>query len=281
MNMFYCIVTSIFYYLSALSKEGGVTISALMILYSVQKQKKNDIFSCILAIILLISYLRLRWYLAGTVMSVGNQVFRKAENPVAFASDLKTKLLTIPYIHYYYYSLLIYPHPLSCDYSFNCIPLITSIYDYRNIFSFIMYSIILITMLICFSKIYLLKYWDLIIIFSWIIIPFVPASNIFFFVGTFIAERLLYLPSIGFCILIAYILINFTKNNKLFLWSIVGVIICLYGYKTYNRNFDWKNEESLFESAYHVCPESVKVLQNSVQFKIRHHIDDYKNNDFF
>lgn len=33
--------------------------------------------------------------------------------------------------------------------------------------------------------------------------PFLPASNIFFYVGTFIGERLLYLPSVGFCLLLA------------------------------------------------------------------------------
>ena len=33
--------------------------------------------------------------------------------------------------------------------------------------------------------------------------PFFPASNVMFYVGTFIGERLLYCPSIGFCMLAA------------------------------------------------------------------------------
>ena len=36
--------------------------------------------------------------------------------------------------------------------------------------------------------------------------PFFPASNVLFYVGTFIGERLLYLPSIGFCLLLAELL---------------------------------------------------------------------------
>ena len=275
--IFYVIITSIFYYLSALSKEGGVTISALMILYSMFKFSQNNryrfIFLWILPILLLMFYLFLRSHLAGIVMSVGNEVFRRTENPVAFASSFKTRLLTIPYLHYYYLSLLIYPNPLSADYSFNCIPLIQSLNDKRNILSIITYLIIFLCLIYSFAKILIMmkykenknmyKYWDILIIFGWIIVPFIPSSNIFFFVATFIAERLLYLPSIGFCILVSYLLINFIKN-KLFLWSIIGTIISLYGYKTYNRNFDWENEETLFESAYKVCPNSVKVLQNSV-----------------
>lgn len=31
--------------------------------------------------------------------------------------------------------------------------------------------------------------------------PFFPASNVLFFVGTYVAERLLYFPSVGFCML--------------------------------------------------------------------------------
>lgn len=35
-----------------------------------------------------------------------------------------------------------------------------------------------------------------------IVVPFLPASNLFFRVGFVIAERILYLSSIGFCVLI-------------------------------------------------------------------------------
>ena len=38
---------------------------------------------------------------------------------------------------------------------------------------------------------------------SWMVIPFLPASNIFFPVGFVVAERVLYLPSMGFSLLVA------------------------------------------------------------------------------
>ena len=37
--------------------------------------------------------------------------------------------------------------------------------------------------------------------FSLAIIPFIPSSNLFFPIGTILAERLLYLPSMGFCLM--------------------------------------------------------------------------------
>lgn len=45
--------------------------------------------------------------------------------------------------------------------------------------------------------------WRFTIIVGLVFAPFLPASNILFYVGTFVAERLLYTPSIGFCMLAA------------------------------------------------------------------------------
>lgn len=39
---------------------------------------------------------------------------------------------------------------------------------------------------------------------SLIVLPFIPASNLFFPVGFVVAERVLYVPSMGFCILVAH-----------------------------------------------------------------------------
>ena len=35
------------------------------------------------------------------------------------------------------------------------------------------------------------------------VLPFIPASNLFFPVGFVVAERVLYMPSMGFCMLVA------------------------------------------------------------------------------
>jgi len=48
--------------------------------------------------------------------------------------------------------------------------------------------------------------WRLMVLVGLIIAPFSPASNVLFYVGTFIGERLLYSPSIGFCLLLSELL---------------------------------------------------------------------------
>ena len=37
-----------------------------------------------------------------------------------------------------------------------------------------------------------------------LVLPFLPASNLFFPVGFVVAERVLYMPSMGFCLLVAH-----------------------------------------------------------------------------
>ena len=50
-----------------------------------------------------------------------------------------------------------------------------------------------------------------------LIVPFLPASNLFFRVGFVVAERILYLPSVGFCMLVtlgAVLVSSYWRNYK-------------------------------------------------------------------
>jgi hypothetical protein len=51
--------------------------------------------------------------------------------------------------------------------------------------------------------------WRVFMIVALVIAPFVPSSNVLFYVGTFIGERLLYLPSIGYCMLVGQAVVSF------------------------------------------------------------------------
>lgn len=82
-------------------------------------------------------------------------------------------------------------------------------------------------------------------------IPFLPATNLFFYVGFVIAERVLYIPSVGLCLMIglgASKLWNFKRHRSV---TSVGlfVLIIAFGGRTVIRNRDWLNEEALYRSA--------------------------------
>uniref|UniRef100_A0A3P9JBX1 dolichyl-phosphate-mannose--protein mannosyltransferase n=1 Tax=Oryzias latipes TaxID=8090 RepID=A0A3P9JBX1_ORYLA len=90
-------------------------------------------------------------------------------------------------------------------------------------------------------------------------LPFIPATNLFFYVGFVIAERVLYIPSIGFCILVAagartlYVRLR-TRGFKTVMLCLCTGLVLLNGLRTVQRNKDWNNEEYLYKSGIKVNP---------------------------
>lgn len=104
---------------------------------------------------------------------------------------------------------------------------------------------------------------------------FSVVSNLFFPIGTNMAERFMFMPSIGFSLLCGLGLVELakllhTKNKEGLTPSTIRVplIICLaitllYSVKTVTRNFDWKNDYTLFTKDIAVSFKSAK-LNNAV-----------------
>ncbi|KAI4825254.1 hypothetical protein KUCAC02_020941 [Chaenocephalus aceratus] len=90
-------------------------------------------------------------------------------------------------------------------------------------------------------------------------IPFLPATNLFFYVGFVIAERVLYIPSMGFCLLVAvgmrslYVRLR-RRSFRTMLVYCSATVVLLFSVKTVLRNKDWQNEEMLYKSGIYVNP---------------------------
>lgn len=95
-------------------------------------------------------------------------------------------------------------------------------------------------------------------------IPFLPATNLFFYVGFVIAERVLYIPSMGFCLLVAvgmrslYVRLC-RRSSRAILVYCSAVLVLLFSAKTVLRNRDWQNEEMLYKSGIYVNPAKGKI----------------------
>ena len=134
-----------------------------------------------------------------------SELIRRAENP--FAALVGTeKLLSMAYLHFRYLALLLWPYPLSAEYSFDCIPKVSEVSDLRNLQSLATYCSILLALGIGLGGILrpeikpegtrnTLNAEIFLILLGWLVISFVPASGVFLKLGTLLAERLLYTPS--------------------------------------------------------------------------------------
>lgn len=115
----------------------------------------------------------------------------------------------------------------------------------------------------------LTRQWRLWVLAGLIVGPMIPAANIFFYVGTFLAERLLFLPSVGLSLLLGEFLATRISDSRK--WKLTRGIFALFlaalvllgAGKTRHRNLAWRSDHTLFSAALKVCPSSGKVLLNS------------------
>uniref|UniRef100_A0A6P4EDN8 dolichyl-phosphate-mannose--protein mannosyltransferase n=1 Tax=Drosophila rhopaloa TaxID=1041015 RepID=A0A6P4EDN8_DRORH len=101
---------------------------------------------------------------------------------------------------------------------------------------------------------------------AFLVLPFLPASNLLFYVGFVMAERVLYLPSVGYCLLFGlgfgslWRRVSSSRRSRLMLLCGLGLLLGAHGVRTFRRNLDWRDEEQLFRSAISVNPP--KALAN-------------------
>lgn len=101
---------------------------------------------------------------------------------------------------------------------------------------------------------------------GWLVLPFLPASNLFFPVGFVVAERILYMPSMGYCLLVAYgyeqLKSRCTSHGRRLLQAALVALLLSHTSKTHQRNWDWRSEYSLFMSGVHVNQRNAKLYNN-------------------
>jgi hypothetical protein len=92
------------------------------------------------------------------------------------------------------------------------------------------------------------------------VIPFIPASNLVTYVGFVVAERVLYIPSLGFCLLVGHGFVKLMERFgdrtiwKLLLMMFLILVLLALGGRTIIRNVDWTSEETLYRSGTWVNP---------------------------
>lgn len=267
-----------------LCKEQGITVIGVCCVYEVfiaQRMTLKEIYdivykflqgkslpppwlwSAILRSLFLVSSTLFLLLARIKVMGAELPVFTKFDNPASVAGT-PTRQLTFNYLLPVNQWLLFFPSSLCCDWTMGTIPLIQSFLDYRNLFTLIFY--IVLFRFIVFGLLEPGPRGRAVIMgLTLLILPFIPASNLFFPVGFVVAERILYAPSMGFCMLVALgfqLLLDHKKNLKILLWFFLGCLITFHGLKTIIRNFDWESEYTLFQSALKVNQQNAKLFNN-------------------
>lgn len=182
-------------------------------------------------------------------------------NPYANADDTQ-KLATKISTSLNYIKLLLWPHPLSSDYSYNTIP-------YKNFSHWTVWvSLIFHGALFRYMFYYFKRRSVMCFAIAFYLLNLLLVCNIIFNIGGTMGERLIFHSSVGFCIAAAWFLykgmekIQPAATGRMALAAVMVVIVGLYGFKTIERNADWKNDEILFAHDIENAPNSVLVNAN-------------------
>jgi protein O-mannosyl-transferase len=160
-----------------------------------------------------------------------------------------------------YLQLLVAPYPLTVDYYPRHIE-IKSFKDVGVIFSVILHLFLLAWALYHIRKKKILAFGIL-----YYFITFSIVSNLFFPIGTNMAERFMFMPSLGFCLIVASLLYELgkkwsdkkTDNGFTSIYLGLGALTIIYSWMTFQRNFDWKNNYTLFSKDIVVSKNSGKI----------------------
>lgn len=187
-------------------------------------------------------------------------------NSITGANSLSSQLASAFLIMGKYLGLFLFPKDLSFDYSYNSIAN-TSFADPSALFPFV---------LIVAGFIYAIKKLSERSLNSFAILFYLGTialvSNIFFLIEATMAERFLFTPSLGLCILLCSQLERFIKNDKfspgkITLKNLTGhslfvpalSVLLLFSGRTISRNFDWENNLTLLQHDVKVSPESARI----------------------
>lgn len=236
--------------LALLSKESAVVFAPLVLAgdYVRGKLKPVHRYASIAGVTAL--YLSLLWKVQGG--RFGQYRISLLDNPLAHL-PAGLRILAALRIAWKYIGLQIYPARLSCDYSYDAILLDST-----------WWKTLLATL--CAAIMLALWIWALLtkrrawfLAGTLYLIPFAITGNILLPIGTILGERLVYLPSAGFCLLVILLWIPLLKYNPAWAWGFIAVITLSASARTISRNQDWRDDFTLFSTDVHAAPRSAKL----------------------
>jgi len=203
-------------------------------------------------------YLGLLWKVQGG--RFGQPAIALLDNPLGNL-PAKWRILNAVHVAWKYVGLQLYPAVLSCDYSFNQIPIFK---DWRHTLSAAIAAVAVIGIWL-WAVARRKSEWILAggIYFA----GFATTANILIPTGTILGERLTYLPSAGICLLVAVVWMRVfevaqEKREQLLAWAAIVGIVGALGARTMVRNRDWKDNWTLFTAAARATPSSAKAHNN-------------------
>ena len=251
------VLSAIYFFIALLAKESPVCFIAIaplsLYFFTTANTKKILIASApyfaATAIFLLIR---------GMILEAGAGDVSITENTFAGIHTFGDKIGTILVIQLKYLELLVFPHPLSFDYSFNQIP-ITSVTNIVAIVSLVIFAGLFAYAVATIRNKNVFAYCILFYFFAMGV-----TSGLLIQIGATAGERFTFIGSLAFCITVVLLLAKLFKSDLATVtyeharglsYTLIAISV-LYAGKTMARNEDWRSNLDLFKSGVVTAPNS-------------------------
>jgi hypothetical protein len=198
-------------------------------------------------------------------------LFPFADNPLVGA-DFWTARLTACKVMGRYLWLLVWPRHLSCDYSYNQIPLFQWRWGWEDgqaLLALAVYAALALVAMRSYRS-----HKPVFFFVAFFLVMLAPTSNLAMPIGSIMAERFLYLPSVGFagCLVLAVYgatgmrLLGSGRYRRVAAPVVLALVCAALAGRTFARNFDWYDEGTLWTSAVRESPGSFKTHLNLASY---------------
>ena len=263
---------------SMLSKEQGITLLLALVVYRflqdfgslrefIQCKQKRKQFAFVIYTLCHGSITLALAYARYSINGTSRPDFIQDQNPAGFASDRFTRVFSTAYVHVLYIRDAVYPYILSPDWSGISISLIRSYNDPRILLVLLLWlfvGLIIYTFVTGASYVFPDRKFILtsLIVFSFT--PFLLSSNLLVVIGLMKADRVLYLPLMGFCMVQAHIIQKVLQHfsGRWLVYALVLVQFHFYVRTLHQRNRAWSSQLALWMDAYRVNPVSFHTIYN-------------------
>ena len=169
------------------------------------------------------------------------------DNPLVGAGFWTARLTAVKVIGKYLW-LLVWPRNLSCDYSYNQVSPIA--WGAGDIAALAVCAAAAAAAIFCYRR-----HKAVCFFIAFFFAALAPTSNLILLIGSIMAERFLYLPSLGFAGCLVWAIYRRPRLAP----AGLALLSAALAVRTYARNIDWQDDRSLWTSAARVSPGSYKT----------------------
>ena len=251
------------------SKESGAVLPGVMLLYDLTWPERAKWSRRVPAYAAVAIPLAVFFSLRGVFGM--HMLIDYADNPLVRAGFWTARLTAVKVVGKYLW-LLLWPARLSADYSYDAVPLFGWRFsNWEDAKALIALAVLLGAALLA---LLLAVRWrrtgkPLLFFLVFFFVALSPISNLIVLIGSIMAERFLYLPSVGLagCIVAAVFVLGRRRSLQRRVaapvgWAALGLVCLVFTARTHIRNFDWQDSLTLWTSAVDVCPGSAKPHYN-------------------